>query len=48
MAISTLKNLSPLKSSARARALGIQVCGREEPGELVAAIFEEVAEPHLV
>jgi len=39
---------SPEKLQEHARALGLKVCGQEQPGELVAAIFEEVAEPHLV
>ncbi len=36
------------KLQARARALGLPVCGRESIGELIAAVFEQVAEPHLV
>ena len=41
-----LESLEKLQSHAR--ALGLKLCGQEQPGELVAAIFEEVAEPHLV
>ncbi len=41
-----LESLEKLQSHAR--SLGLKICGQEQPGELVAAIFEEVAEPHLV
>jgi lysyl-tRNA synthetase class 2 len=39
---------SPEKLRAHARAFGLPLCGRESCGELIAAIFEHVAEPHLV
>jgi len=39
---------SPEKLRSHAQSFGLPLCGRETPGELIAAIFEHVAEPHLV
>jgi lysyl-tRNA synthetase, class II len=41
-----LESLDKLREHAC--ALGLPLCGRESAGELVAAIFEQVAEPHLI
>ncbi len=39
---------NPEKLRSHAAAVGLPLCGRETPGELIAAIFEHVAEPYLV
>ncbi len=39
---------NPEKARGHAERLGIELTGNEKPGEVVTAVFEEVAEKHLV